>query len=360
MLSTVFRARYFSKNVLFLVFVYVLFVGNQFFTPSFLGGPSNDFPAQVFSLLSIYLLFEWLEKKEVKTFELSFAYALFSTLIKLTSLPLLILLGLVAWYSGRRLTFSLKSVLTGSLVLLWCLRSFLLSGCFVLLSSARVDSVSWSAKEEIMSTMDWVKSWPRHRGKSPEEVLGNTRWISEYWIPFHKTEVHILSPSVLFILTIVRIFFLLFKRRKIPKKMLFVLSIFSAILVFWFATAPDLRFAEMYWIALGVYCLLLFIPAQFTRRSEGLVKLLILLFLSFVLIRNMRRLLQNLELFNDSWPRLPSQTVIESWVGSNGKEFFSSSDGDDRCYAISLWCTPEKNQKLKVTTSFWYTIISKR
>lgn len=164
-----------------------------------------------------------------------------------------LLIAIYLLYRNRKLNFLLKKkvfwltiLFVGLCVSIWAFRSVLLTG-FPLYPFPKLGfNAEWSVGvEQATSESDWIKSWARMPHKTPEEVLGNNAWLS-LWIE-EKLELlsFVLPLFFSLFLSLVGVVF-----SKLKNKFLPLLIIPFSSLVFWFITAPDIRFAvSIVWIS---------------------------------------------------------------------------------------------------------------
>ena len=190
-----------------------------------------------------------------------------------------VLVGFFILYKGGELTkmfksraFWIVSVFIGTGVLVWILRSILLTGFPFYPFSQLGINVDWNVGvEQAMIETNWIKSWARMPHMDPSVVLGNSEWIMP-WIERNKGIMSFSLPLVSgLLLSVSAIIFSKFKNRFIPLLVVPVSSLF-----FWFFTAPDVRFAfAVTWIFF-ILSLLLFIDTFKQKKAY----LFLLLFIS--------------------------------------------------------------------------------
>ncbi len=123
------------------------------------------------------------------------------------------------------------------------MRNFLLSGCLFFPLEATCLPVPWRiSPEEINSNVYWIKSWARAPGLQPEVVLNSNRWFLP-WLENILDNPEVVSALVLLCTTFI---FMLVFRKAYFLFPVWVLVFTLIGLVFWFVSAPDLRFGNGY------------------------------------------------------------------------------------------------------------------
>ncbi|MFT5695121.1 MAG: hypothetical protein ACI9QQ_001096 [Myxococcota bacterium] len=125
----------------------------------------------------------------------------------------------------------------------WSIRSIALSGYPAYPSTALAAPVSWKVPaERANAELDWIVSWARAPGQSPEAVLGNNEWLA----PWLRNRLRNGDSIALFVaplaLLIVAGFAAANRRRRPSATELGVALPFALGVIVWFAAAPDPRF----------------------------------------------------------------------------------------------------------------------
>ena len=160
-------------------------------------------------------------------------------------------------YSGRIGVFRLLvwgTCIPLAVGLLWMVRGVILSGYPLYPSTFAGIDVDWAMPADVVvRNVAWIKSWARSPWINPEEVLGNWGWVKP-WILRTAEEARysigvplalaLLGGPVMAYVTKVQV-------RRRPGEWLVLLVPISGIL-FWLVTAPDPRFGEAAFWALGL------------------------------------------------------------------------------------------------------------
>lgn len=161
------------------------------------------------------------------------------------------------------------------------IRGYLLSGAPLYPASiAAAWSLPWSMSPfAIQKELEWAYSWARIPGASPDQVLGNWQWYLP-WIPGNWVTPWVkalpLSGKLAFTIALTAFVMQLFIDRKHrfahkPYGMRALLTPLLLASLFWFFTAPDLRFlGSVHWL-LAILCIYLLIDSLkfFETKSQG-------------------------------------------------------------------------------------------
>ena len=151
----------------------------------------NDIPAVIFSALSIFNFFRFLEEedtdKKKNYFFNNFIFASFAILIKFSSIPI-ILITIYLFFKNYKFLindiFKIDYIFVYSLCLIFFIQQFIYTGCFIFPSKLTCMDVSWFDKNYLnagrrLSLIN--KSYASARGiLTPEEFLRNFNWIP-FW-----------------------------------------------------------------------------------------------------------------------------------------------------------------------------------
>lgn len=263
---------------------------------------SNNSPVLVLTFLLIYLSIGELERPREHDSHawLMLLLALFSVTVKLSmgalALGVMVLAGFSAvreLKKGNRERLIVTAVLGVLLVLPWLARGVMLTGAPLFPSKlGYMKHLEWTVPEQVLETETaWIKSYARQPGKNPAEVLGNWKWLKPWFKRNFPNFKGILWPGVAGILVLV---FLALARAGIRgwRCLWIPFSIVSGAVVFWFFSAPSVRFGYGFLHALallpaafGLYHLGAWtrekLPAMFTALRDKLPLLLVLLAVLF-------------------------------------------------------------------------------
>ena len=265
-----------------------------------------DFPAIIFSVLSIYYFIKFSETKEISKkisfFYFNFIFSVFSILIKLSTAPILLLTIYVYFFNFKDLKFiifKMKFLIIYFLCFTFFAQQFIYTGCFLFPTSYSCLNVSWFNIEHLSLSKQLElinKSYSIARDiYSPEEYLNNFNWFS-FWIK--RSSVEIFEHLMTMILPVLILISLLKKEKKeiffFQKKMvLFIFVILS--LIFWLNFSPVFRFAIFIFVTL-IY--LVFSNILITRIfSKKIFIIFVSIFLTFSFTKNIIRISKTEKIF---------------------------------------------------------------
>ena len=237
-----------------------------------------DLPAIIFSILAIYYFFKFSETEIIQErknyFFLIIIFSIFSILIKLSTLPIILLSFYLYIKYFRDLKFSifnLRYFLVYALLTTFFIQQFIYTGCFLFPSSLTCLNVSWFNEDYLTISQKLMlvnKSYNLARDIfTPEEYLKNFNWVF-FWFKRNFTEMSehfltIILPSILFL------FFLKKKKENIFsfKENTFIYTFLFFGLIFWLYFSPVYRFAIHLFLTL-IFMLLfnLFNKKQFSKK----------------------------------------------------------------------------------------------
>jgi hypothetical protein len=245
----------------------------------------------------------------------------------------------------------LRAVLVFSALILitWLIRNIILSGYLVYPSTLISFPVEWRLPaEKVVSEARWIRSWARLPGSSPEVVLSNWNWIKP-WVSkiFSKEYIFdILVPIALILEGVILLCLnrLKCKNKKISYELLLFLILPLVNLVFWFFSAPSVRFAgSSFWI-LGVGIFVLSV-----LRFDNLRKSKVILFSNFLIIsflgigEQVPDLLRNINLKVQSVP----VERMKTFKTNSGLIIYVPEKGN-QCWDFKLPCTPYPKSDLQL------------
>ena len=232
-----------------------------------------DFPANIYSLLSLYYFIKIFEEKNTsninKYFILILCFSLFAITIKLSAFatPILIIFIFLLINKKKDLIIFIKSPLIFCFMffLLWILQQFIFTGCFIPhFEFTCIQTVEWYTNDisNMISGLTGAvnKSFNTYKGDLTSiEYVENFNWINT-WFERHKIELieHLLAVIIPFIILII------FNIKSssndendilkslINIKLFFIfISLFTIFgLVVWFIKSPVIRFGIPYLFSL--------------------------------------------------------------------------------------------------------------
>ena len=250
-----------------------------------------DFPAVIFSVLSIYYFIKFYETKEnldkKSFFYFNLFFAIFAVLIKLSAALIIILPIFLFLTNFKDLKFyilSLRFLAILFLCIIFFIQQFIYTGCFLFPTTLTCVNVSWFNPEHIdlSKRLELInKSYSSAKGiYSPEEYLSNFNWFL-IWIKRNFKEI--LEHLMTMILPI--LIFVLISKKKLgtilvfEKKLILVFFIILS-LIFWLNYSPVFRFA------IHIYITLIFLFFSKILISKEFSKKKFIIFISVFLVFN--------------------------------------------------------------------------
>ena len=265
-----------------------------------------DFPAIIFSVLSIYYFIKFYETKEnfdkKSFFYFSLAFSIFSILIKLST-AIVIILPLYLYFSNLKTLkfyiFNFKFLTIIFLCLIFFIQQFIYTGCLLFPTTFTCLNVSWFNPDHIDLSKQLEltnKSYSLARDiYSPEEYLSNFNWFL-FWVKRSFLEI---TEHLLTMILPVLIFTFVLKKRPETHLVLqerLILTLFIALsFLFWLNYSPVFRFAIHIFLTL----VFLFFSSILISREFSTKKFIIFIsvFLIFSFSKNILRINNTEKLF---------------------------------------------------------------
>ena len=259
-----------------------------------------DLPAVIFSILGIYYFINFHEtdlfEDKQAYFFLILVFSVFSILIKLSTLPIILLPFYLYLKNFKELKFSifrLKYLFIYFLFLSFFIQQFIYSGCFLFPTNLTCLDVSWFNKEYLNLTkkLELINKGYYLVAKdsfTPEEYLSNLNWLY-FW--FKRNAVQILEHfSTIIIPTLL---FILFSKNKDQPSYFFKEKVSLSIILF-FGLIFWLHFSPVYRFAIHLFVTLIFILFSKYLLSKIFSKVLFMtlvsIFIFFSFSKNIIRL----------------------------------------------------------------------
>ena len=226
-------------------------------------------------------------------------------------------------------------------------RGYLLSGAPLYPSTAfSIQSLPWSMPlEEIRAEANWALSWAKAPGDTPDEVLGNWKWFKPWLELVPTTYILMLLSSSLFYFTA----YLLKPSNSFRKKYQVIYIPLIGTIIFWFFTAPALRFLGCIPELLVTVSIWLFFcsfatnssEVIFNYKSKALINTFALVLLTVIAIKSAGIKKISLE----GWMPLENRPLIVKETLS-GLKVFTPKNDDAHCGDGPIPCTPYFNKNL--------------
>lgn len=264
--------------------------------------------------------------------------AAFAVTVKLSTAPLVILALFMLWLHRKAADIRLYAAIgvAGVLLGLWVARGFLLSGCAVYpVPQFCIASLPWAvSRAQAAYELLGIKSWARtpHR-IDYDNVMGNWGWVRDWSV----RTLQDWSARLLIAGGIAGVLCVLFGAR-ISRWMLTAAGALSVSIVYWFFTAPDVRFGSGYLAAAGILGLSIACAAYFGHfRSAGFVHRLTI----EAIVVSMLIGAAGLKKFGNSWS-VKDPPAFLMMTAPGGKSVWVPQGGD-QCWDHQLPCTPYFN-----------------
>lgn len=287
----------------------VLFLPLSFYLlGSELSSAGTDMPV---SLITWIILTLWIERLESQSpTELQaiflFIFSLFAITLKLAAAPLVLLALWIAWefFKARGWRAAISLGVIGAIILIpWMIRSVFLSGYLVFpVSQIDLFPVDWKmSADEVNMTRQSITGFARVRRNDWQFSMGLTfrEWFS-LWLKKQTLNQEMIYGLVLASPLLMAVS--QFKSLLITKKHLLIYIVFAAGSLFWFASAPIIRFGYGFLIGICVLSLAPFLLYIFLKLQEYLKSLPLVLF-GLVLIFQLYTLVWSFEpsTFRQRW-----------------------------------------------------------
>ena len=258
-----------------------------------------DLPSIIFSILGIYYFMKISEtnliNEKKKFFFLITIFTLFAILIKLSTLPIILLPLYIFFKNFNDLKFSIISFryfFIVSLFSAFLLQQFIYSGCFLFPTNFTCLDVSWfnPGYLKLSQQLELINKSYFHEAKntfSPEQYLSDFNWLY-FWIKRNFIEIleHLLTviiPLIIFVLFLKKTDQNNYQFKN--KNILIFFLLFS--LLFW------LNFSPVYRFAIHLFATLIFIIFSdiflSKKFSQKIFTILIIIFVFFSFSKNIIR-----------------------------------------------------------------------
>lgn len=281
-------------------------------------------------------------------------------LVKISALPVVILpLALLVW-KRKQLSelrkFRLAIVALGLLLVPWLGRGVALSGCLAYPVRATCLPVGWRVSEQIRWNEEMsIRSWARWPKQDYVRVLSSWDWLGP-WFMRYRTNQTMLAVSGFTGLSLLLSGWAFWKRKApVPPVQWAAILMPAAGLLYWFLSAPDIRFGEGYFWAFS-FALLVFAfspmlakgltwmdQGRNVMRMGALIGGLVVLIMTGAVVRG-RSLSLGKHLF--VWPEMRSVEVLTLYTQAGVPIYKPASR--DKCWDHPVPCTPYFSDTLEV------------
>ena len=339
-----------------------------------------DFPANIYSLLSLYYFIKIFEEKNTsninKYFILILCFSLFAITIKLSAFatPILIIFIFLLINKKKDLIIFIKSPLIFCFMffLLWILQQFIFTGCFIPhFEFTCIQTVEWYTNDisNMISGLTGAvnKSFNTYEGDlTSVEYVRNFNWVN-IWFERHKIELieHFLAAIIPFIILIIFNIKSSFNdennilKSLINMKLFFIFIISFTIfgLVVWFIKSPVIRFGIPYLFLLIFLTSTLITQILKINFKKGLY-FVIILSVVFNISKNIDRIIKNNS--KNYWPHVLNinySTKFQNGFKINYPNSKINSAKDKLCWSVPYICSVTKGKNLQFDKMFSYTFV---
>ena len=235
---------------LFFIFIYSFFhpFGNGTILNN-IGSPEVDITAAFFFIYTFYLFLKYDENKEENLINLIILISILIFTIKINYLAILIIPFLILILNKKILSYLQISLYSVFFLIIWSIKGFISSGCFLFPIPASCFNTSWSLPLDKIENyqniiMSFARDTPDRQKFSDFDHTLNSYdwfypWINEYFL---KTEFLFISFLLIVFFVTSLIFLFIFKKKiNISKNYLWLLLVSIVGLIIWFK-APEIRF----------------------------------------------------------------------------------------------------------------------
>ena len=331
-----------------------------------------DLPAAIFSIITIYYFLKFSEEDlatyKREYFFLVVFFSIFSILIKLSTVPIILLpifLYIKYFKDMKFYIFRYKFSFVYILIITFFIQQFIYTGCLFFPSNTTCFSVSWFSEDNISisNQLELInKSYSEAKYTlTPSEFLKNFNWFN-YWFKRNFNEIleHLLT------MTLPVLIFIFFQKKKINSKLIFNdklgLYLFLILgLLFWLNFSPVYRFAIYLFLTL-IYVLL--ISSLISRYfSKKIFTIFFMVFILFSFSKNIVRLTKVESIFFGIL-KIENQYILNNTNTGQIRKIFqpdikkNSINGwqGRLCWNIPFICS---YNNLEVTKNYGYLIINK-
>jgi hypothetical protein len=265
-----------------------------------------------------------------------------ATTIKVSAAPVVVLTMALGWFHRKEGLISDIRVwgFSAAVLAAWMLHGFLLSGCAVYPVRPTCFAVSWAASlEQVDSEKLAIQAWAR-RPWEPDfaRVMQDWSWFPEWFaLAGQNRLMRLMAAGLVSGAAAVALSGASISKKQANGDLAFVAVGLAVCLVFWFSSAPDLRFGRGFILASALFGFSLAGAAWLHQKRfySFMPQALILLMILFALFNLVRLKVESFVFVapDAATYQLRTMQAIRLWVPRVG----------DQCWAHELPCTPYVN-----------------
>ena len=330
-----------------------------------LASPSPDLASILLQLVMFVILAygvgAWIRGQRKQPFAALFLVVLAATAvtIKLTNLAFsAVMMGFVLAYTWQTTNACIRGgarILLPAIILIvvWCLRGFVLSGAPLYPSTIGYIPVDWAVpREQVVKIANWVYSWARKPGAHWRDVLGSWDWFEPWIFRISKNFTVVVWPLVLsVVLGCVVAGMSRFRKKARLQSIEWAILLPSLMgLIYWFFTAPSLRFAQALFFLLPISVILLFFSSMHGLvRGRAWVSLVCVVFVvgNFNLLEYATYHIRSVRAVSTSGWHAVWEVPLVNRVTGSGLVVYIPKLGN-QCWDAPVPCTPKFNNALRL------------
>lgn len=324
-----------------------------------ISSPSTDHPPLLLSLLLIYVMLRAISNRfsdPVYDFWLACLLVFYIVTLKASLLPIILLPVFVGFLVlQERVHLDLRRLALGILGagilvgLPWVIRGLMASGCLLYpVSATCIWRLPWTVTRAQADTeASWIASWARNPHHSPQLVLANWDWLVP-WSARSLPSYDFLIPVGCLILGIL-LLVLMRSRLKALEAPRYLAAIFLTMfigLVYWFLSAPELRFGVSWFWASGILALSMGLSRATAFRQGFVLQLPAVLLVAAALLSVANVGISYIQ--RAGWPYQSLYLAVpfypeEQYTSrktTQGVTVYMPADGGAWCWWETLPCTP--------------------
>ena len=331
-----------------------------------------DLPSIIFSILAIYFFLKFsetslVEEKKINFFLLTI-FSIFAILIKLSTLPIILLPLYIFYKNFNDLKFSIinfRYIFVIFLFFTFLIQQFIYSGCLFFPTNLTCIDVAWFNPEylKLSKKLELVNKSYFQEAKnsfSPDQYLSNFNWLY-FWIKRNFIEIleHLLT------IIIPLIIFLLFLKKTnqnnyhFENKNILVIFLFLSLL-FW------LNFSPVYRFAIHLFATLIFVIfSSFFLYKKFSKKVFIIFLISFIFfsfsknlfrINKLNDLFLGIQKINNEYllDETNSNELAKVYIPDTEKNFKNGWQGR-LCWNTPFICS-RNNLEIKIKNDYLFLI----
>lgn len=240
---------------------------------------------------------------------------------------------------------------------IWAVRGVVLSGCLVYPSSAFCFDLDWAIpKEQVTKEAEMIYRSQRTKtlNKDPRDFLLDRKWMVRWVDTMWRWKSGFAYPVILALAAICgAVASVTFSKDTEQRKsnLLLTLAIIPPLtaIVFWFVTAPHIRFAEPFLFLIALAGFLPWLRSDHSSKVRLMFTVMVLAFINIpLLLAEFERGLRFEVVMRVSPEGEPTpKTILGTFKTASGLEIYFPVKGD-QCWDSALPCSPSKDENLRL------------